>query len=278
VLFVLGFLSVGDGVREAQRLLGLLDLPNLTSMETKTFMRIEKEIAPVIIAIAEEALQNNLILEVEASEEDYPVGLDFEKWKEAVLRKDYTYPKHLFAPVRAGTDMGWQQHRTVHDPLSGHAFLFGANTAGTNHWLKMHDKRREKKCCFQQSTETKRKQRKVYYKALRKKTEQARRDIERGIGYYRNAVQSADAAENIENKEKVTKACRCGSTTHQRITSLQCPLTCIYQDADPLVVEGMKKDQDEQAVMDTLTANQVNIARKLGSLDDDDDDDVVSDN
>jgi hypothetical protein len=128
VLFVLGFLSVGDGGREVQRLLRLLDLPNLTSMETKTFMRIEKEIAPVIIAIAEEALQNNLISEVEASEEYYPVGFDFEKWKEAVLSKDDTYPKHLFAPVRAGTDMGWQQRRTAHDSLSGHAFLFGANT------------------------------------------------------------------------------------------------------------------------------------------------------
>jgi hypothetical protein len=129
VLFVLGFLSVGDGGREAQRLLGLLDLPNLTSMESKTFMRIEKEIAPVIIELAENVLRDNLIAEVEASPEDHPDGFDLEKWKKALLEGDDTnYPEKLYPMVRAGTDMGWQQRRGAQDSLSGHAFLFGAHT------------------------------------------------------------------------------------------------------------------------------------------------------
>jgi hypothetical protein len=128
VLFVLGFLSVGDGGREANHLLGLLDLPNLISMESKTFVRIEKEIAPIIINVAEDCLQDNLIQEVKSSDEGHPPGFDVAVWKEALLNGDIDYPEALYPLVRAGTDMGWQQRRGAQDSLSGHAFLFGANT------------------------------------------------------------------------------------------------------------------------------------------------------
>jgi hypothetical protein len=42
VLYVLGFLSVGDGASEAQRLLGLLDLPNLASMEKVILQELKR--------------------------------------------------------------------------------------------------------------------------------------------------------------------------------------------------------------------------------------------
>jgi hypothetical protein len=138
VLFVLGFLSVGDGGREDERLLGLLDLPNLTSMEKTTFTRIENEIAPMIIKIAEDCLRDNLVAEVESSSEDHPEGFNFQRWKEALLNDDATYPEALYPLVRAGTDMGWQQRRGAQDSLSGHAFLFGANTRLPLWWNVRH--------------------------------------------------------------------------------------------------------------------------------------------
>ena len=38
--YVLGFMAMGDGGCEAQRLLGFLDLPNATTMEKKSFSKI----------------------------------------------------------------------------------------------------------------------------------------------------------------------------------------------------------------------------------------------
>jgi hypothetical protein len=49
VLYVLGFLSSGDGGVEAARLLGLLGLPNDVSMETRTLPKIEARIAPKLL-------------------------------------------------------------------------------------------------------------------------------------------------------------------------------------------------------------------------------------
>jgi hypothetical protein len=42
VLYVIGFLSSGDGGVEASRILGLLGLPNDTTMETRSFPKIEQ--------------------------------------------------------------------------------------------------------------------------------------------------------------------------------------------------------------------------------------------
>jgi hypothetical protein len=67
VLYVLGFLTVGDGSCEAQRILDLLDLPSPTTMERTSFPRIEKEISPFIIGIGEDTMKNNLIDEVAQS-------------------------------------------------------------------------------------------------------------------------------------------------------------------------------------------------------------------
>ena len=48
VLYVLGFIASGDGGTEASRLLGLVGLPNSTTMQSRSFGNIEKELSPVL--------------------------------------------------------------------------------------------------------------------------------------------------------------------------------------------------------------------------------------
>lgn len=60
ILFVLSFISSGDGGKEAERLLGLLGLSNATSMEKRSFGIIENRLAPVIQDVADEILMENL--------------------------------------------------------------------------------------------------------------------------------------------------------------------------------------------------------------------------
>lgn len=64
VLFVLGFMSMGDGGVEAAKLLGLLGLPNDTTMETRSFGIIETRIGPTIQKLCDEIVMENLIEEV----------------------------------------------------------------------------------------------------------------------------------------------------------------------------------------------------------------------
>jgi hypothetical protein len=63
-LYVLGVISNGDGGLEAERLLGLLGLPNDTTMEGKSFANIEDRIAPTILKVNNEIIHENLIEEV----------------------------------------------------------------------------------------------------------------------------------------------------------------------------------------------------------------------
>jgi hypothetical protein len=146
-------------------------------------------------------------------------------------------------------------------------------TAGTTYWLAKHEKSREKKRQLQQSLEQKKKRKQLYYEALQRKTKQAKRDIERGIGYYRAAVQAADAPEPDKKRRKTSgeaqKPCRCGSITHQRVTSLQFPLNKAYTEADPLLIQELQKNQEEQAIMDTLGEHQASVARKIAGFKDD---------
>jgi hypothetical protein len=56
ILYVLGFLSVGDGGSEAQCLLGFCDLSNYAAMEKSTFTWIEQTLHPVVMAIVEDII------------------------------------------------------------------------------------------------------------------------------------------------------------------------------------------------------------------------------
>ena len=87
VLFMLGFLSVGDGGTEAERFLSLCDLPAYTSMEKQTFSHIEQTIAPVLVEMQTEILFNNLQGEVLRSNEHH-TDCVFDDWLKAVCNED----------------------------------------------------------------------------------------------------------------------------------------------------------------------------------------------
>jgi hypothetical protein len=89
ILFVLGFISCGDGSVEASRILGLLGLPNDTTMETRSFLVIEDQISAPIQELTKQILLENLIEEArllmlnnEAQDKN-----DFQQWKHSVERR-----------------------------------------------------------------------------------------------------------------------------------------------------------------------------------------------
>jgi hypothetical protein len=81
VLYVLGFISVGDGCTEAARLLGVLGLPNDTTMESRSFTIIEERLVPLVRELLDEIIRANLIDEVKASMGD---GDDFKDWVDSL--------------------------------------------------------------------------------------------------------------------------------------------------------------------------------------------------
>jgi hypothetical protein len=64
VLWVLGFITVGNGCTEAARLLGLLGLPNDTTMESRSFTIIEERLGPYIVKLTNAIILENLTEEV----------------------------------------------------------------------------------------------------------------------------------------------------------------------------------------------------------------------
>jgi hypothetical protein len=82
VLWVLSFMSVGDGCTEAARLLGLLGLPNDTTMEGRSFTLIEDRLGPVIAKLTDGILNENLLNEVKGTVD----ANDFELLMEASTR------------------------------------------------------------------------------------------------------------------------------------------------------------------------------------------------
>ena len=128
VLYVLGFIASGDGGTEAARLLGLLGLPNSTTMQSSSFGTIEKGISPVIQEFADEIVMENLRKEValifgDAMDEDNNNKL-YDLWLEKKL------PEHLWPRLDGCADMGWQQKGSGRrrNSKSGHAFVVGMLT------------------------------------------------------------------------------------------------------------------------------------------------------
>jgi len=106
ILYVIGFLASGDGGTEAGRLLGLLGLPNSTTMEKRSFTIIEKRIGPILQRICDEMLRENLEDEVALcyGDEVNVEGVSlFDLWKEDNL------PVNLWPKLWVSTDMGWQK-------------------------------------------------------------------------------------------------------------------------------------------------------------------------
>jgi hypothetical protein len=128
-LYVLGFISMGDGCTEAGRLLGFLGLPNDTTMESRSFAIIEQRLGPVIKDLCQNTIRNNLIEEVRLTMEASPIHTlaDFEAWK-ASLTND-TVPPEFKTPalIDGSFDMAWQQKGSGHkyDSQSGHGAVVG---------------------------------------------------------------------------------------------------------------------------------------------------------
>ena len=134
VLFVLGFLSCGDGGKEAARVLGLLGLPNDTTMETRSFPLIESRIGGSIRQLAKDIVLETVTEEVRltmAASPDFDDN-DFSNWKRSVVEKEdgYVLPREKYPRLTASIDMGWQQKGSgrAFNSQSGHALYIGALT------------------------------------------------------------------------------------------------------------------------------------------------------
>jgi hypothetical protein len=127
VLFVLGFISVGDGATEAGRLLGLLGLPNDTTMMARSFGVIEERIGPLMREICSEILIENMNEEARRSMNEF----DYNVWKMWVADPTMgDMPVERMPQIDATYDMAWQQKGSghVYNSQSGHGTLFGRHT------------------------------------------------------------------------------------------------------------------------------------------------------
>jgi hypothetical protein len=118
VLYILGFISMGDGPSKGGRLLGLLGLPNDTTMESRSFGTIEERIGPAICELYTKIIQETMIEEARLlmeESEHHHVDLDFKVWKDSL-----TDPTLVMHPARMPKidcsyyDMAWQQKGSGH--------------------------------------------------------------------------------------------------------------------------------------------------------------------
>jgi hypothetical protein len=131
VLYVAGLISIGDGCTEAGRMLGLLGLPNNTTMERRSFSIIEERISPVIKRLIDSILLENLIEEVRVTMDksgDLDMN-DFEQWKQS-LEGNLVLSKRKYPKLRVSFDMAWQQRSSGnrYASPSGHALFIGGYT------------------------------------------------------------------------------------------------------------------------------------------------------
>ena len=129
VQFVMSLMACGDGGTEAARILAFLNLPNSTTMGTCTFAKIEKEMDPIIVEVAEQLLHEQLLREVkDATKGDD--NFNYEEWLEAINDDTKTYPTEKFPRLAVTMDGAWNQRssgRTYNSP-SGFAILVGTQT------------------------------------------------------------------------------------------------------------------------------------------------------
>ena len=129
VLYVLGFIAVGDGCTEAARILGLLGLPNDTTMESRSFTIIEDRLVPLICEVCDDILQQNLIEEAQLSMEasETQDEHDFNTWKRSLSDRSIKLSLQKMPKIDASYDMAWQQKgsRHVYNSLSGHGTFIG---------------------------------------------------------------------------------------------------------------------------------------------------------
>jgi hypothetical protein len=129
ILYVLGFLACGDGCTEASRLLGLMGMPNDTTMEGRSFGIIEERIGSTLRVLSKEILLENLVEEVHVTK-CFEDDADFDRWKAATQDPFIVIHKSKYPKVRVSYDMAWQQRNSGnrYASPSGHALLIGGTT------------------------------------------------------------------------------------------------------------------------------------------------------
>jgi hypothetical protein len=128
VLYVLGLVACGDGGKEAGRMLGLLGLPNDTTMEGRSFGIIEERTSCVICKLTRDVLHENLEDEVRRSiEASGGHESDFKFWKQAQENKEMPLNPSNYPKVSGSFDMAWQQRNSGnrYASPSGHALIVG---------------------------------------------------------------------------------------------------------------------------------------------------------
>ena len=145
ILFVLAFLTKGDGGSEAAHLLGLLGLPNSTTFDGSSFGAVEQQIGrSVLQKLADEVVyERNLVEEVRLfyKEAKYNEGdatderegcLMVDLWKDNKLDDKV----HLWPALTFSADMGWQGRSSgmQFNSLSGDALLVGSLTRKPCAW------------------------------------------------------------------------------------------------------------------------------------------------
>ena len=135
ILYVLGFISCGDGGKEAERILGLLGLSNATTMEKRSFGLIENRISQPIQSLTDEILLENLHIAVERhyNGRKHNDRLLYDMWKEQLLPANLEkelLPRHLYPELTNSADMGWQKRSSgnSYSSASGHALLVDSLT------------------------------------------------------------------------------------------------------------------------------------------------------
>jgi hypothetical protein len=132
VLYVLGFMAAGDGATEAARLLGLLGLPNDTTMESRSFTLIESQISPAIQEVTKELLLENLVAEAKLAmtNDSNQDDNDFRLWTQWIEHRSFALMKPKYPKLTVSFDMGWQQRSSGirYNSQSGHALLVGGLT------------------------------------------------------------------------------------------------------------------------------------------------------
>jgi len=130
VLFVLSFLTSGDGGVEAGRLCGMLGLPNSTTMAPRSFNIVEEYIGPVLRQYADDLVRDNLVEEVKqcyGDQKDADGTLLFDLWQHDRLPVDRT---DLLPRIPATYDMGWQGRASgnQYNSMTGDASFFLGNS------------------------------------------------------------------------------------------------------------------------------------------------------
>ena len=104
-IYDISFIASGDGPTEAEKLLGLLGMPNDTSMGSTTFKRIEDRLGCFIRDLADAILLGNIKAEVKAT---LPNESDYDQWVRSIDPEVATppLPKERYPRIKGSFDNG----------------------------------------------------------------------------------------------------------------------------------------------------------------------------